>query len=60
MLDAFFIKETLDARVLEFLAVVASNVLDLEVELVLCSSCKLLEDGLCLTLVMQKEHLREA
>ncbi len=59
MLDAFFIKETLDARVLELLAIVASNVLNLEVELVLGSSCKLLEDGLCLTLVMQ-EHPREA
>ena len=59
MLDSFFIKELFNVGVLELRPIVTSKSFDLDIKLILGSSCKLLEDTLHFTLIMQKEYLSE-
>ena len=59
MLDFFFIKELFNVGVLELRPIVTSKSFDLDIKLILGSSCKLLEDALHFTLIMQKEYLSE-
>jgi hypothetical protein len=59
MLDFFLIKELFNVDVLELRPIVTPNSLDLDIKLILGSSCKLLEDALDFTLVTQKEYPSE-
>jgi hypothetical protein len=52
MLDAFFIKKVLYLCVLELGAIATSNLLDLDIKLVLCLSQKLLEHILCFNFIL--------
>jgi hypothetical protein len=56
MLNSFIIKEFFNVGVLELRPIVTSNSLDLDIKLILGSSCKLLEDILSFTLITQKEY----
>jgi hypothetical protein len=56
MLDSFFIKVLFDVCVLELRPIVTSDFLDLDIKLILGSSCKLLENPLDLTFITQKEN----
>jgi hypothetical protein len=59
MLDSFLIKELFNIGVLELRPIVTPNSLDLDIKLILGSSCKLLEDALDFTLITQKEYPSE-
>jgi hypothetical protein len=56
MFDAFFIKKVFYLSVLELGVIVTSNLLDLDIKLILFPSQELLEHLLCFTFILQKEH----
>jgi hypothetical protein len=60
MLDAIFISKVLYLSVLEFDAVVTCNLLYFGIKLILCPFQELLYHLLSFTLILQKEHPREA
>ena len=60
MLDALFLKEAFNLRVLELRPVVASNFLDPQVELILSPSQESLQGLLGMRFFVQKEYPSEA
>jgi hypothetical protein len=56
MFDVFFIKKVFYLSVLELGVIVTSNLLDLDIKLILFPSQELLERLLCFTFILQKEH----
>ena len=60
MLDSFFIKKFFNICVPKFRAIVTSNMLDLQLLLILGSSYKFLDYPLSFTLILQKENPSEA
>jgi hypothetical protein len=60
MLDALLLKEAFDLRVLELRPVVASYLLDPQVELILSPSQESFQSFLGMRFFLQKEYLSEA